>query len=424
MTVNSSSIPTERFDAYRQGVSMKTDRHRFVTMQPKIWAGTLTHQPPVLTYGVAGLSDAYEPHDDTNLNYNINLAIEHIKSASFGAANGTLTDYFGTLGDSDRNIESFDGVIEPLEIRSTIPQLNLLSRNHRVSAGNATGQEGEPVTQYYSLLTDYEAQPYIESSSHQLLPTNEYTASNSALTGTVVRRASIGVVPKQDPILISPFDETIVGTRSVPAELLKSVTFNADYSNGGYGPDRSLLISALVQLSGSTESELYEHRRMTGTGFQYHGRRSAPESLAFGGLQAFSWAQRPRESDTVINYQFYNTFYQFTSTTQRAWSWYDNSDSSTNANASSLLIPEDIEISMVTLTVEAASIDVTSITISEATAGTLYTTSGWTTVGTYYFFSEEFTPITVSAGSQLAVFTDGTSGNGVSFWGTLRYKVL
>lgn len=44
---------TSEIDAYRQGVEIRTNRHRFYSTQPKIWAGDINHHINVTTIGQA-----------------------------------------------------------------------------------------------------------------------------------------------------------------------------------------------------------------------------------------------------------------------------------------------------------------------------------------------------------------------------------
>lgn len=49
--VTEDGMDTSAFDAFRQGVSMRTPHHRFGSTQPKLWSGNPCHNTSVLTYG-------------------------------------------------------------------------------------------------------------------------------------------------------------------------------------------------------------------------------------------------------------------------------------------------------------------------------------------------------------------------------------
>lgn len=49
--VTEDGMDTSAFDAFRQGVSMRTPHHRFGSTQPKLWSGNPCHNTNVVTYG-------------------------------------------------------------------------------------------------------------------------------------------------------------------------------------------------------------------------------------------------------------------------------------------------------------------------------------------------------------------------------------
>lgn len=58
--VDTGGMQTSEIDPFRQGVEIKTNRQRFVGMQPKIWAGNLDHFTKVQTIGQARSYTEYE----------------------------------------------------------------------------------------------------------------------------------------------------------------------------------------------------------------------------------------------------------------------------------------------------------------------------------------------------------------------------
>lgn len=57
---DTGGIETSAIDPFRQGVEIKTNKQRFVGMQPKIWAGNLDHFVKVTTIGQARSYTEYE----------------------------------------------------------------------------------------------------------------------------------------------------------------------------------------------------------------------------------------------------------------------------------------------------------------------------------------------------------------------------
>lgn len=267
---SSVGIDTSDIDAFRQGVSLRTDRHRFIGTLPKAWSGDLTHQHQQLTLGVENLWYGYTPHDDTRRDLTSGTLIDHFLSGASGGV--TVIKAFGKFGDDDGDIEMFNGVIEPLEIRTVVSGVHPLtaSLGHGVGGSFAEGSRGDPISQWTSTRDVNVAEPFVDVGSTTLAATASYTSTSGFLSGTVVQRAELVRYVRQVEQRQSPFDDSVYVNPRLPKSYLSGTRAN--------------FFEQMQQLSSSTDVFELEHRRFSGTGITYHSTKFGTDSLAFGGL--------------------------------------------------------------------------------------------------------------------------------------------
>lgn len=266
-------MDTRDIDALRQGVSMLTNRHRYAGVQPKIWVGDLSHEHVQLTFGIENLWRGYSAFDDLRRGYNINDIINHITSGS----TVPVTTAFASASDDDGEIEMFNGVIEPLDLRTSLPQHTPFKTDHAVRGEFAEGSRGDPILQYRFLDTTNLDIPYIEVGIQQTQWSGSYVATTGINSGSTVSRPELlkpSVSASVEDARVDPFDDSIALTPVVPKSYITS--------------SRDNFIDVLSnRLSGSTDVFELERKISAGAGIIFHDSRYGMDSLAFGGLKRY-----------------------------------------------------------------------------------------------------------------------------------------
>ena len=265
----SGGIDTTAVDCLRQGVSIRNARHRYCGTQPKIWAGNTSHHLLKQVFGVPGMYPDGDAFDDTGKQFGIEAVIDHFASGSV-----SVSEAFMGAGDDDGQIESFDGVIEPFEIRNDVlrPGQTVITKRFRsqFTDGNiARSGGGDQVRQERFCGIHIESSPYLDQGPL----TSSFPRIQIDTTGSDLPRLT-KPLPEQEK-MIAPFDDT----RGVTPSLAKSLVVS--------GSGREHLLPGLIQLSGSTIVEEL-HRRMSATaGIVYHDSPCGTNSITYGGMTRY-----------------------------------------------------------------------------------------------------------------------------------------
>ena len=258
----SGGIDTSAIDCLRQGTSIRNDRHRYCGTQPKIWAGNTNHHLQKQVFGVPGMYPDGDAYNDTNSQFSIHAAINHFASGVTSISEAFLS------ANNDEEIDSFDGAIEPLEIRNVVlrPGATVITKLIRSPFGEIDG-----VLQEKHCDGNYaEISPYIDQGSVVAsFPRIIINGSGSDYPLLIKQ------LPEHRKSIVS-FDDTRGTTRSLATNLIIS------------GSGRSHLFSVgLLQLTGSTETSTLERRRSTTAGIVYHNTPCGTDSIAYGGLTRY-----------------------------------------------------------------------------------------------------------------------------------------
>lgn len=271
MTVATGSVGMST-GPLRQGVSMHRNEHRFQDIQPKIWAGDLSHEHPQITFGIENLWADYTPFNDRRFDLDINRTIAHFQSSSV-----SITEAFSSAGDDDGDIELLNGVIEPLEIRTTLPSFTPFINERIVRAEYGEGSRGDPIFQYTVVDEITLVEPFVERGTVTLQMTASYTSTSGITSGSVVSRPELLRLlsaPQVEPEEVaSSFDDSAAITPSLPKSYIT--------------PERQHFAVALQNLTSSTDVFELEGKRYAGTGIQYHTSQYGTDSIAFGGLMRY-----------------------------------------------------------------------------------------------------------------------------------------
>lgn len=269
----SGGIDTTAIDCLRQGVSLRNNRHRYCGTQPKIWAGNLQHHLERQVFGVPGLYPDGDAFDDTGKQFEINAVIDHFRSG-----NVSVSEAFMGAGDDDGNIESFDGVIEPLEIRRTVLRPGEFKTVRRFYGQYSDGgnynrrDKADEVRQEIEFGTPISASPFIEQGSVVVsLPGTQINVTGSLLLGAIEPRDELERVKR-------PFDDARGLTPQVASSLVAS------------GSGREHLIAGFLGLSGSTIVNELDRTESATAGIVYHTSVRGTDSIAFGGLTRYKKA--------------------------------------------------------------------------------------------------------------------------------------
>src|SRR3990167_9320690 len=131
VTQSSVGIDTTQIDDLRQGVEIRTDKHRFVTGQPKIWSGRIDHVNEETTFGQKRLANSD----------NVFIDLDKFDGALFIKSGGR--SMLPMLVDDAASIDSdiHDGVLEPLTIRrrASFETIDFPGDPHEIKASFTAG---------------------------------------------------------------------------------------------------------------------------------------------------------------------------------------------------------------------------------------------------------------------------------------------
>lgn len=252
-----SGSNTEAFDHLRQGVSVRTDRHRYQTIQPKMGTGDPNHFIELVTFG-----QSKEFTDDTKweelLVFDPVLFIQDQDALIFPVVlgNASLTDP-----------ERLGGVIEPLTIgvRALLVSPNADEEPHDVRGHIMDGNEDSfgktsRVVDFIDFFGVNEPRDvFIDSSD------NVGTAGGSIQTP--------GVFPEDEKI-VRPFDDAEFASTAYIVSGSLTGTGSAEIEN---------ILS--TSTGSNTARRLPVGARSLGAGFTYTNNPDGTDSLAFGGLK-------------------------------------------------------------------------------------------------------------------------------------------
>lgn len=294
LSVTNLPIGTTGIDSLRDGISVTTDRYRYAGVRPVFWTGDVDHQVQQITFGHSNyIRSNVSSYDDMQARMDIRSVIANFYSGTVS----TTAFFLGQSGDDD-DTESYDGIIEPLDIRPTIPQLTVVSPRFTKSTSSPKhivygelaegGLEGSStrIEQFFTLRQN-RTTPFVESGS---TPTAfapiSFVKLTGHLSGTTVLRPlapemrNVGQISR-----ITSFNDVQLSTPSIPSSFLttrilgvQSQLTSSDHSN---------FVGAYSHKSASTDVEEFNQRIFMGTGFQYHNSRYGTDSLAFGGLMRY-----------------------------------------------------------------------------------------------------------------------------------------
>jgi hypothetical protein len=224
-------MDTTSYDEFRQGVSIRTSIHAYDRIMPKMWSGDITHVLQKQVFGVSGMYSDGDAYDDLKIQFS---QIDVINYMASGAIIAVSEEFYGA-GDDDGNIESYDGVIEPFTLRKLVINLDRTERNRiraYYSLGNYSRWESvDDVRQEYEYDTQ---QMNAYKDINELV--DEFGNININVTGSALYRSTKLTV--EDRRYITPFNDTDVFTK---------------WNNSNIVSNRSHLLSAYLQLQGSTE---------------------------------------------------------------------------------------------------------------------------------------------------------------------------
>lgn len=287
-------IYTRDLDGLRDGVSIVTNRQRYGGVRPVFWSGYDDNEVKQINFGHDNyIRSNVSSFSDVNQNNDIDSVI-----ALFYSGTQSVTAFFSYVDGDDNDTESYDGIIEPLDIRSTIP--NLTSVSHRFPRSSITPKhvlsgelaEGglldtsKQIDQFYMLNDNRIALPFVDSGTYKNFESHLYTASSGHMSGQVVQRAEILSQQNRNfKMIAAPFNDAIVLTPSTPKSFVqvRILRYESEVSSS----DRTNFIDAYTHKSASTDVEEYRNRRFMGTGMQYHDSIHGTDSIAFGGLKRY-----------------------------------------------------------------------------------------------------------------------------------------
>lgn len=256
-----------------QGVSLRTNRDRFQDTQPKLWVGDLTHQHPQLTFGVNAGWFGFTAFDDRRFDLDIYALVAYFQTGSSLAAG----DVFATAGDDDGDIELFDGVIEPLDVRTSVPGMpgfDPRGVRHGVSGELAEGSRGDPILQLTFVDETSLPQPFADVGVVSLFTTASYVATGGFMSGSTVRGAELLESSRRRPEpRVAPFDDSRYVTP----------TLSRDFAS----VEHAQFMSARQAMSGSTDVAPLAGYRSAAAGFVYGTTVNGTDSIAFGDLTRY-----------------------------------------------------------------------------------------------------------------------------------------
>lgn len=270
---SSASIDTSAIDKFRQGVSLRTNRHRFISTQPKMWVGDLSHKMQQQVFGSTGDLPDDTAFDDMHFDIDINRVID-----LFETPTESVTTRFSAAGDDDGTIENMNGVIEIFDIREIVFHPGLKTVIHRQYGVFGNGNidirgNADQISQELDTDDKLFASPFTEIGRYKLGFNGTYISENMYTSGATVYHPEHVEQETDIRRTISPFSDIRAATLRVAQSTLST--------------ERIAFHAVLLQLSGSTDIDELEHTRTFGAGFTYHGTAHGMESIAFGGLMRY-----------------------------------------------------------------------------------------------------------------------------------------
>ena len=249
MLINSGGITTTSIDGYRQGVSLRTAKQRYIGAQPKLWAGSLSHELRQIAFdAAAGAIQDFSAVDDTTRVLTMSASVDQIVSGSTA-----ILDAFSQLP-TRRGVQV---------IVQTLGEY-------------CQGSRGDPVEQFVQVNEIRHVEPFVEQGGTALLGTTSYVAFSGMASGSTVTHAEALEQSSQRQIehIVRVFDDSDAVTPRLPKKYIT--------------PERVQFVSVLQQLSCSTDVYKFEHRRSATAGFVYDSTPFGTDSIAFGGLTRYT----------------------------------------------------------------------------------------------------------------------------------------
>ena len=250
-TSSSAGMNTIEIDGFRQGVSIRNDRDRYIGALPTLGSGDPNHYTEIVTYG-QGREFSEDPTWELVDLFDPVQFLANPQQLIFPVilANATILDP-----------ERAGGFIEPLDIpardlvRTTIEGAHI-PRGDLMAGNEDSFRKTDVITQFVRRGKDQATKDlYIDSSDNVGVIGNDIFIP--------------GFFPEEEKPLV-PFDET----RALNKTVISGTIANAELRN-----------VILVMSGASTDNYVPDKFFSAGTGFTYDNTPLGVDSIAFGGLK-------------------------------------------------------------------------------------------------------------------------------------------
>jgi hypothetical protein len=248
-----------------QGASARSAVQRFGDIQPKIGVGSGSHQVLQTSFGITRAWDGAGAVDDCLIEFDQTVITSLYVSGTDQQISLTIR---GMTGHADVR-RDFDGVIEVLDVRTTLVDYPLPGMNRTFNVDTNTGLNIVQFTTRDAALI----RPFIEAGCNALLPTSTFTSSFLSSTGSVRSAAEYLVIVTGNQPIIAAYDDSYAVTHVVSLDMLTV--------------DRVNFTTALMQLSGSSDGSMHRRRIFAAGGSTYHDSTFGTDSIAFGGMMGY-----------------------------------------------------------------------------------------------------------------------------------------
>jgi hypothetical protein len=255
--------------ALSQGTSIVSVSQRSCDIQPKLGAGSESHELIQISFGQSGHTwDSRTPFNEHVLSYDVrNIVLLYVSGVD--ASIGSLVE--GMSADMDPR-HDFDGIIEVLDIRTTFVNY---PGHPRCGFGRMIRSSPDVSVNIIQHVSTDEPllRSFVEAGVNLLTSLTVYTSSLAATSGSVVYAAEKLQSVTGTESVTSPFDDTSYVSRTTPKSTLTT--------------DRQLFTYALQQLTGSSEFGDSTRRKFAACGSTYHDSTYGTDSIAFGGMMGY-----------------------------------------------------------------------------------------------------------------------------------------